>query len=464
MKVKQVQYFNDSIASSNDPEKYKKIKQERVKKEKDHNEFIKYKQEYEFKDSKEYPGFIFCDENIIKFYKINSESLKEIIQIENNGEFISKRTELLKNSSDKGEFFLEFKKRLDGGLLAKYKKEKEEFELSLFKMFKDLLISNLYIQFENTIGLINEYLKNKKNPYKVYVIKEKLSFLQEETSLNISKFFSIYWNLPELLIPLKKTNNKNKGVYLQFDYQIDSLNDFYSKINNEEKWIVMTNNDLKNKIIEILLNTDIVNENDWKQKTNDDISSKWSLLTNEQKKDKLKSFCEYFIYNKKYIDLNQDQKENQNEINDILKLIENLYKVLLIHFDNKTLKYKQIRWNNVKKIIENIKGLELNLENYEFTLNIDKKSIKRKITKSKNLTKSKYNVEKINDFLLIEICNLSFKLDFEQKEFKEKNLLVVLEKIKGILNITRYINSDKEFIIKQYNDFYDIVLENKELF
>ena len=125
MKVKQVQYFNDSIASSNDPEKYKKIKQERVKKEKDHNEFIKYKQEYEFKDSKEYPGFIFCDENIIKFYKINSESLKEIIQIENNGEFISKRTELLKNSSDKGEFFLEFKKRLDGGLLAKYKKEKE---------------------------------------------------------------------------------------------------------------------------------------------------------------------------------------------------------------------------------------------------------------------------------------------------------------------------------------------------
>lgn len=450
MKVKQVQYFNDSIASGNNPEKFKKIKEERVKKEKDHNEFIKYKQEYEFKDSKEYPGFIFCDESIIKFYKIETE-FKELIKIEN----ISKRIELLENSEDKGEYFLQYKNRLNGDLLTKYKKEKEEYEESLFKMFKDLLISDLYIQFENIIELIKEYTNNKKkNPYKIYVIKEKLIFLQEETSLNISKFFSIYWNLPQLLIPLKKTNNKNKGVYLHFDFQIDSLNNHYSKIINEDKWVILTNNNLKNKIIEILLNTE-KESGDWKQKTDNNLSSKWSILTNEQKKEKIESFCKFYIYNKKYIDL---LKEKEDDF-DSEKLINNLNKVLLEHFENKTLKYKQIRWNNVKKIIENIKGLEI--QNEEFVLNVDEKSIKRKITKSKNLTKSKINIEKINDFLLNFICNLINSKEFEEKEFKEKNLLVSLERIKDILNITRYINTDKEFIIKQYYTFYDIILENK---
>jgi hypothetical protein len=85
---------------------------------------------------------------------------------------------------------------------------------------------------------------------------------------------------------------------------------------------------------------------------------------------------------------------------------------------------------------------------------------RKKISSSKSILSLKSNIENINDLLLKYIFNLIINYqntDFEK--LKELQLEKAIDIIKSKLRVNKITNSDKEYMVKQYNLLFDEILE-----
>ncbi len=305
--IKLAQSFNDNIEfrllkhnkSSQSTDTLNNIKSERLKQNEKHLIFLNIKNEYDKSDSKEYPSWIFCESTVLDFYKFTNIDLKtNILPLEK----IDSRREILENTIDKGDYYFKVRDRLYyKSELNKYISLKNDLLDYLYKMFKDLLTENNFNTFKYCKSILDDSKKNKK---KLYIIKNNIQILEDETGINISKFFSVNWNLPELYIPVKKSEKKkNKGIDFEFDLKIDKISEYSNKIIQEDKYIYQTINKIQQKGVSILTGN-ISDENIiYKQTIDVSFQKKWSELNEEQKIDRLKDYCNNFVINKVYVKL-----------------------------------------------------------------------------------------------------------------------------------------------------------------
>lgn len=476
--IKLAQSFNDGIEYKLSKHTNKdiksiltNIKSDREKQNDKHLEFLKVKNEYENSDSKDFPAWIFCENSVIDFYKLKDEELlQNILPLDK----IDNRKIFLENSDDKGIYYFKVRDRLmNKSDLNIYIKSKDELLKYLFKLFGDLFTETHYNIFKNCKNILDE---NKKNKKKIYIVKNNLQVLEDETGINISKFFSVNWNLPELYIPIKKSQQrKNKGIDFEFDLKIDKISDFNNKIIQEDKYIYQTLHKIQYKCVGILTgNIQILS---YKQNSDVSYQKKWSELSVDQRLDRIKDYCNHFIINKIYlktIKTNLETIKEKNNINTSLSfeneniLIDKLYNLLSDKYTNNILKYKQIKWNLKQGIIELIQNVILDIElkdNDNIIIKPDFKGetnsvIKKKISSSKSLTNLKCNIENINEILIKFIVDSIRKYsDDDYSILKEKLLDNCLEKIKDKLKVNKITLTDKEYIVNQYNIFFDEIIK-----
>jgi hypothetical protein len=448
------------------------IKNEREKQNEKHLEFLKIKDEYDQLDSKEYPAWILCEASVIDFYKLTNDILITILPIDK----IDDRIQFLQESSDKGAFYLKVKDRLiHKSELNNYINLKNELLDYLYKLFKDLFTENHYNTFQFCKNILNEPKKNKK---KLYIIKNNIQLLEDETGINISKFFSVNWNLPELYIPIKRSQQRKlKGIDFEFDLKIDKISEYSNKIIQEDKYIYQTLNKIKFNTISIITGEKNQENSSYKQNSDDNLKKKWSELNSEQKLDRFKDYCNHFIINKIYLNSIKEELEVIKDKNGITTsfnfenentLINKLYDLLVEYHNQGSLKYKQIKWNVKSGLIEYIQNIKFNLELKDdlniiitpiFTL--QNEVIKRKkISSSKSILSLKSNIENINDLLLKYIFNLIINYqNTDVEKLKELQLEKAIDIIKSKLRVNKITNSDKEYMVKQYNLLFDEILE-----
>lgn len=476
--VKLAQSFNDSIeykllkSKNKDISLLNNIKNERNKLNQKHLEVLKIKEEYELHDSKDYPSWIFCEQSVMEFYNFTYETLhNDILPLEKK----DNRQNILENTSDKGEYYFKIKDRLiNKSELIHYQKLKEELLEYLNNLFKDLFTENNYNTFKYCKSILDE---NKKNKKKIFIVKNSIQNLEDQTGINISKFFSVNWNLLELYIPIKKSQQrKNKGIDFEFDLHIDKISDYTNKIIDEDKYICQTINKITYKGISIL--TGEVNQQHliYKQNSDESYQKKWSVLSNEQRIDRLKDYCNHFILNKIFIKSISTTLENlkeQNKINTSFVfesesiLINKLYNLIHDKYINNILKYKHIKWNIKTGVVENIHNIyfEIDLQDDNNIIlcpkfkEISPSITKNKISSSKSLFNLKSNIENTNDLLIKFIIDSikNYKGD-DYQQLKTNLINNCIEKVKNKLKVNKITNSDKEFIITQYNLFYDEII------
>jgi len=198
---------------------------------------------------------------------------------------------------------------------------------------------------------------------------------------------------------------------------------------------------------------------------------KWSLLNDDEKFERFKSFSIYYI-DKNLIDvklLDKDLRETK---------IDELEKLLIESFQSKKLFYKNITWNVKRGIIETIKILRYNDDN-TFSLSrpepvkinettstsnttdktnstIDMNSIKKKVSSRTIITKESEKI--INEDLLYFILKRVQNGTLESaKEDKEK----FAERIKTRLKVKKITVNDKMKIFEKYDEIFNVVINNK---
>lgn len=476
--IKLAQSFNDGIEYTVSKRKNKdvtsiltNIKTDREKQNEKHLEFLKIKNEYENSDSKEFPAWIFCENSVLEFYKFTDEELRKNILPLDKTDY---RKLFLENSIDKGLYYFKIRDRLiNKSELNMYMQLKDELLEYLFKLFGDLFTETHYNIFKNCKNILDQ---NKKNRKRMYLVKNNLQILEDETGINISRFFSVNWNLPELYIPIKKSQlKKNKGIDYEFDLRIDKISEYNDKIMQEDKYIYQNLNKIQNHCVSILTgNVQILS---YKQNSDNSYKKKWSELSTEQRLDRIKDYCNHFIINKIYLKSIKNSLETIKEQHNISTtltfenenmLIDKLYNLLSDRYTNNILKYKQIKWNIKQGIIDLIQNVILDIEfkdndiiiiNPNFREGV-KSIIKKKISSSKSLTNLKSNIENINEVLIKFIVDSIKKYsENDYSALKEKLLDNCLEKIKSKLKVNKLTLTDKEFIVNQYNIFFDEIIQ-----
>lgn len=316
-----------------------------------------------------------------------------------------------------------------------YTNKKNEIIEHMENIIKNILNDNNYQIYQICINLVNEYkdiLKKRFNTIKQkeYILKTNLEKLDIEIGISISKYFSIKYNMPELYVPFKKSKVKKINQNNEFNYYLDSLKDVLKQIDDEENRINMEIKHMEtnflNFIEEISLSSQQTSEIPQKKLC-------WSSLNINVKKEKIIEFAKKYIIEKIYLDSIKNEiellkKQNENKglteinIENDVSLIDKLSNVLIDKFNNKELKYKNIKWNNKNGTIIFIKGLkitltynsEFNLIELNWKLKIDPSVHSIKSSNTTSIIQNSKNIENLNENILYFI--------FEKNNFKKISL------------------------------------------
>lgn len=184
---------------------------------------------------------------------------------------------------------------------------------------------------------------------------------------------------------------------------------------------------------------------------------KWSELKDDEKLDRYHEYIAYFIH--KYL-VEPDLIEG-DEIELSINTVKNL-----ITDNVKRLKFKDIKWNVKRGVIEQIYPLKFKEEDKSFYLTKEKveepSSSSTPKTKKVSSVKSLINKETekiINEDLVMYIIHLkkNKKLDADNlKTLKDE----FLEKLKVKLHVKRITVNDKIQIFKKFDDIYSVITNN----
>ena len=411
----------------NSEELMNQVKKKREEAQQDFENMKRIEEDYNLKENQScdtLPGFIFFYKDIVNNYGICP-------YIEITDDIFNKRKEWLSNQSDKGELYYSIYDKLiiqtDYNKLQLSKKAMEE---ELQKLHMNYLNSSQYDMFIKTEDIIKEYndanIKTKKLKDKFKIIINNVSNLVIETGLNINEYIKNYYGLYiPINIPIKHNidiviDANNKFLVSLYNDKISEYVHIIEEIDILKRFINNTITNLKYELYQYLYKATSV-----KKQTVNQVGKcfkKWSKMTDEEKEERYNSFSEYFV-TKYLVNVNIIDKEQSHD------MIISLNKLLKENM--KRIKYKNIKWNIKKGIIEQISCLKYNSELNEFYITQEKNKDNEKTNeKDNNDNNEKNNNEKNN--------NENDKENNKDKDNENDN-----EKNKGKDNIKK-VNSESK--------------------
>jgi hypothetical protein len=446
---------------SNSTELLENLKQKREKAQRDYEKMQQIQEEYskiEEQLCKELPGFLFFHKDIIDTYGkcpyiIIDESTKE------------RRQNWLDERQDNGQLYYQL---YDKFILKKEHQILIEQRINFDDYFES--IHNDYLS-ESQLSLLNdiksniqEYvsapIKTKKLKDKFKIIVNNLSNLVLESELYINEYFSALY---KMYIPVNslnknketmKVNNNGEFISKIYNDKIVEYKELLDKIDVSTRFIKNTINNLNTELYEHIYHIKYVKKKPINQTGK--YFKKWSGLNDEEKLERYHSYVEYFII--KYL-VEPNILENEE---DIQKMKDTVKK--LIQDDFKRIKFKDIKWNVKRGMIEQIRCLKFDEEKMSFYLT---KEIVKEATekgKSKKISSVRSILTKDTEKVINEELVIFLIATKKRKKLKVENIKELkdefIEKLKDKLKFKRITLNDKIQVFKKFDEIYNVISNN----
>jgi hypothetical protein len=402
------------------------------------------------------PGFLFFHKEIndkyglCPFIKFNDD----------DDDTINKRINWLDSQSDKGDIYYKlYDKIISKSMLIILTNKKAELEYQFNKMHSDILSDEQIEMFtlisENITSYINNTIKTKKLKDKFKIIINNLTNLVIASNLQIDEYICLYY---DLFIPINIPNNislNTEFINSIYEKLLEDYKTILEGIKSSNKLIINTENYLKQTLYEYLFNQLNIKP---KISQTGKYFKKWSLLTYEEKLDRIESFSYYFIDT-----FLVEPKIIEHDKVDDLKI--SLKEILSNELQN--IKSKHIKWNIKLGYLEKIHCLQYDNEKTQFYIKKDETILdenKVKVDKVKRPSSVRTILNKDNDKIIneelavfiISIKNNKDKTDIDLKISKDN----CIEQLKLKLKIKRFTLNDKLQIHKKFDDIYNVIINS----
>lgn len=436
--------------------------------------------EKELCENLKFPGFLFLSKEITDkygmcpFIKLNDTD--DILDI------LNKREEWLNNQNDKGELYYKlYDKIIEKTSLKLLNENKLNLDNQFNKIHDDFLTDQQKKLYDTVCEDIKEYInhpiKTKKLKDKFKIIINNVTNLVIETQLKINEYITLFY---DLYIPVNIPHDKVSNTNLQFafitnvyDKALEDYKIVLDKIITNNKFILNTENHLKQALYEYIYNTDNVENNQQTLKIHQvgKYFKKWSLLSDEEKADRYESFSEFFV-NKYLVEpklLETNETSSKEDMEQKINLLKLSLKQLLID-ESKNIKYKNIKWDAKRGYLLQINCLKYNNDKQEFYIVKEtetdvKNNVKIKRPSSVRTILNKENEKIINEEIVLFIIsaknNNKIKLNTGQEDIKKlKDECTELLKTK--MKLKRLTVNDKLQIYKKFDDILNVILNNTQ--
>lgn len=464
---KRVSRMNDSMEyhriknKSNSTELLQNLKEKREKAQDDYAKMQQIQEEYSLSEEqlcKELPGFLFFHKDIVDTYG-------NCPYILINEETKEKRQNWLDETPDNGQLYYH--------LYNKFilKKEHEtliekriEFDNYFQSIHKDYLSESQLEILESIQESIQEYvnspIKTKKLKDKFKIIVNNLSNLVLESELHINEYLSALY---KMFIPINNLNNNKTEINVNgngeliskiYDDKIVQYKELLDKIDVSSRFIKNSITNLNTELYEYIYHQKYVKKKNINQSGK--YFKKWSVLTDEEKTDRYNSYIEFFIT--KYL-VEPKILENETDIENMKNSIRTL-----INEDFKRVKFKDIKWNVKKGIIEQIHCLKFDEEKMSFYLTKEVIKEPTEKTKTKKVSSVRSILNKDTEKVINEELVVFLITAKKKKKLKADNIKTLkdefIEKIKDKLKFKRITVNDKIQVFKKFDEIYNVISNN----
>lgn len=437
-----------------------------------YTEYLQYEKEYLKYDSSELPAYIFFYEPAIEKYGvctyINIDNIikNNSMSYEEKKKYINdNRVKWLETQSDKGQLIYEIRdKILYKKDLLKATKDINLIQKKINDYIHNILPPNLLELWKKSVTFIEEYstapIKTKKLKEKFKYFINDISIIFCETRIPIHTYFSykhknILFHVNDITPQnnLQTPNFENELIY--FNTQIEKYKEELDNIQQLNRYINNISQTLKNDLYLFLTNQKKFNVVKKIVNQKGKYFKKWTTLSLEEKYERFKSYIEYYI--EKFM-----INENILKIEEKDLTVDTVYKLITNAYANKSLIYRDFKWNSSTGIIESIKTLKYDKSKSEFYLAVTRNNNNVTNDTSTNVSSSKKNtfksvitkdIEKnLNEIILMFVMT-SIQ---DQKTLREiKNDCI--EHVKQKLNIKKLNNKDKEIISQRFDSISKVV-------
>lgn len=464
---KKIMRANDSLEyhrvknKSNSTELINELKKKREKAQHDFEKMVEIEGSYMENEKKicaDLPGFLFFHKDIVENYGM----CPYILMDEN---IRDNRLNWLDNQSDNGQLYRylydKYILKVEHNILLH---QKEDIEGYFIKLHKDYLSDSQYILLSESEEHLKEYInspvKTKKIKDKFKIIVNNISNIVIETGLNINEYISSFYGV-YIPVNIKRSDDiliSEQGEFIATIYndKVIEYKKLIESIETSTRFLNNSTNNLKQELYQYIYNQATVKKTFKNQKGK--YFKKWSQLTDEEKVDRFNSFIEFFIM--KYLVEPEliTGDEIDNTINTVKKLVE----------DNmQQIKFKDIKWNIKRGIVEQINPLKFKEEDKTFYLvqekekekEKDKDKIRPKKVSSVRTLINKESEKVINEELVMYILHLK-----KNKKLKIDNLKTIkddfIERLKVKLHVKRVTVNDKIEVFKKFDEIYNVISNN----
>lgn len=424
---------------------------------------MKYTEKESLESDMIVPGFLFFHKTIMDKY--NLCPFIKISDEDDINDIIRNRKSWLQSQDDNGCTYYDlYDKIIRKTTLNDLNLHKKNMEDDFDKTYNDVFTKEQYGVYslicENIIDYKTYTIKTKKLKDKFKIIINNVTNLVMETNLNINEYMSLYYDLfIPVNIPITKKIEEDKKIdgdmffYNLYEDKLDKYKTVIEEIKSSTKYIINTEIYLKQNLYEYLFN-------DTKIKSAKQVGKyfkKWSLLNDDEKKERYESFSNYFV--DKYL---VEPNLIDNDQSGILKT--NLKNLLITEFKN--IKYKNLKWDIKRGNLDQIYTLKYDSDKNEFYIKILENIVKVNKPKKQVSIKTilnKDNEKIINEEIVVFIINLKNNNTLESNIDASSIKLLkddCIEQIKTKMLLKRITVNDKLQIHKKFDEIFNIILHN----
>lgn len=332
----------------------------------------------------------------------------------------------LTNSDDNGDFFRKLHHDIfENNIVINAEKElfkcEEQLLEYVFNKIGDSQFQERIINIEEQIQEIaNLKHSNKKAKNKLKEICVELSNIVNGTKLAIDKYYEIKFNI----VFLTDVSVTIDSVYEEFLFNYKT---FYEKVEEERKRISTLKSNLKQEVVEYIVNPSRFEL--YKKRTNtinENIGKKWKELDDSVKRELVK-----------------------RNLKDVI-IPDDIFDILVN--DNKG---AYVKWSIKKGFINGYKNIEINNENVMELIDIPK-PVKKQTSIKTIITEDL--IKQINEYTLKQIVTF-----IEVNEYTKEDLIgdekEYLKKIKTLLDVKRFNKNDNMYIIENYKKMVNAIFD-----
>jgi hypothetical protein len=423
--------------------KFDEIKEKRSKTLEEFNRNNQFAEEYLERDCKELPGFIFCVKEVYEKYKNLDGFAKAVLDCDTDT-----RKAWLDLIGDKSKIYFDtFNRLLNESYILRLEDEKTVIKRKIEQILRNVIPETEY-EFLETITHELESFKSAK--IKSKKVKEvysnaiyNLDKLIQKTNLPIHLYLTNILKL-DIFTNADIEQNSENMIFLNY---IDKLNELSYSQERELKYIKNTLTAVKENLYNVI--TEIKERNHEFAKREGKYFKKWSLLTPEEKEERITAWVKYYIYKNFMIGKVISTEDEMNN------LVENLSSLL----NSKKISYRFIKWDSKSGLITTINGITYNTTTNDFSFSGHAKEddTSSQITttgltdascKKKKEDKLQLNEKVINDIVL-------------QGILRDKSEEECIEQIRTKLNLKKLTSKEKGILSKKYISIKDIIDANK---